>query len=349
MKRESRKPRKAWKNQARRAARLKTAILALFLCAGSSTAVCAGQWKQDGNGWCYQNDDGTWQTGGWFTDADGKSYYFNEWGYMLANTTTPDGQRVGADGALIAPVMSLPSNKGNLYYGGLRQILDSIPLYPEETTGYTDLDAELNRIFAQIITADMDTHDKLKACYDYLITHTEYGSNGYFGGSYSMAYGLLTTGLGVCDHYSAAFAVMARKIGVPVYTVGGTTHKSNGDFTPHAWCQMDFNGVTYIFDPQVEDVIAGSRGGSIMYIRFGGTAAQLADKYRLEGVIDDFSAPAGNRGKISGDSGWGSGSGSSQGNAAGPDSGWEDSWMDSDWDEMTDEEFDALMWYLFFG
>ena len=52
--------------------------------------------------------------------------------------------------------------------------------------------------------------------------------------------------------------------------------------------QLDYNGTTYIFDPQVEDVIAGGRGGSIMYIRFGGTAAQLADKYRYEKIMDDF-------------------------------------------------------------
>ena len=34
---------------------------------------------------------------------------------------------------------------------------------------------------------------------------------------------------------------------------------------------------------------ANSRGGAIMYIRFGGTTAQLADKYRFESIMDDFS------------------------------------------------------------
>ena len=269
--------------------RKRIAALALAMAAGMAFAAYGGEWKQDNIGWVYQNDDGSYQMNGWFTDVNGKSYYFNEQGYMLYNTITPDGQRVGADGALIPGIRSLPSTKGDLYYRGLRQTLDSMILYPQESTGHDDLDAILDQIFAQIITPDMDTHDKLQACYDYLITHTVYGANSQWGGTYRYAYGTLSEGIGVCDDYSAAFAVMARKIGVPVYTATGSTHKSNGQFTPHTWCQLDCNGVTYIFDPQVEDVIANSRGGAIMYIRFGGTTAQLADKYRFESIMDDFS------------------------------------------------------------
>ncbi len=263
--------------------------VATILSIGSCMTAYGGTWRQDASGWWYQNDDGTWPANGWFTDIDGKSYYFNESGYMLSNTTTPDGKKVGADGALIQAVTGVSSNKGDLYYSGLRGVLDSIPLYPQENTGYAQLDAELNRVFSQIITADMDTHDKLKACYDYLIQNTVYRANSDWWTSYRSAYSTLTEGRGVCDDYSAAFAVMARKIGVPVYTATGSTHKSNGDFTGHTWCQLDYNGVTYIFDPQVEDVIANGRGGAIMYIRFGGTTAQLADKYRYTGIKDDFS------------------------------------------------------------
>ncbi|MCI9185609.1 MAG: hypothetical protein HFG61_12265 [Lachnospiraceae bacterium] len=291
------------KGRKKKSYKVTAAMVAFFLSAGLSTTVYGGEWKRDNVGWWYQNNDGTWQANGWFTDVDGKSYYFNESGYMLANTTTPDGQKVGGDGALIPGVRSLPSNKGDLYYRGLRQVLDSMILYPQASTGYSDLDALLDQVFSQIITADMDTHDKLKACYDYLIAHTEYGVNSYWGDSYHSAYGVLTEKLGVCDDYSAAFAVMARKIGVPVYTVSGSTHKSNGEFTGHTWCHLDYNGVTYVFDPQVEDVIANGRGGSIMYIRFGGTTAQLADKYRFGWVADDFSTVPGSKGTIGGGGG----------------------------------------------
>ena len=158
----------------------------------AATPAYAGQWMQDGNGWWWQNDDGSYPTAKWQWidgDADGISerYYFNENGYILANTLTPDGNQVNADGAWIVngsvqhqnesaslPISSIQSNAGDLYYTGLRQALDSIPLYPMETTGSEELDRVLNIIFSQIITEDMDTHDKLKACYDYIIQNTEY-------------------------------------------------------------------------------------------------------------------------------------------------------------------------------
>jgi hypothetical protein len=191
--------------------------------------------------------------------------------------------------AVCISVLSVSSAfAGNdLYYGGLRDTLDSIPLQPMQATGDQELDNLLNSLIPQIISDDMDTHDKLRACYDYIINHTEYGADSHCGDSYDMAYGVLADGIGVCDQYSAAFAVMARKIGLPMCTVGGETHKSDGSFTPHAWCQMDYNGTTYVFDPEVEDVIAGSNGG-IMYIRFGGTSDQLAGKYHYTTLVDDF-------------------------------------------------------------
>lgn len=60
----------------------------------------AGGWKQDANGWRWQNSDGTYAADTWKWIAD-KCYYFNHDGYMLSGTTTPDGFLVGADGAWI--------------------------------------------------------------------------------------------------------------------------------------------------------------------------------------------------------------------------------------------------------
>ena len=66
-------------------------------------------WFQENGIWYYLNpvDDGTYGTmrTGWQI-IDGKAYYFNAssegvTGAMLANTTTPDGYQVGADGAMI--------------------------------------------------------------------------------------------------------------------------------------------------------------------------------------------------------------------------------------------------------
>lgn len=72
--------------------------LALALSMFTSTAY-AGQWVEERNNWKYRNDNGSYVTG--WNWIDGKSYYFDTAGNMLANTTTPDGYQVNADGAWV--------------------------------------------------------------------------------------------------------------------------------------------------------------------------------------------------------------------------------------------------------
>lgn len=57
-------------------------------------------WKQDSIGWWYQNADGSYPKSAWQQIGD-KYYYFNEAGYMLADTTTPDGYQVDVNGAWV--------------------------------------------------------------------------------------------------------------------------------------------------------------------------------------------------------------------------------------------------------
>ena len=65
-----------------------------------SSLTFASEWKQESDGrWWYQHDDGSYTTNNWEL-INGKYYYFDAQGWMLANTTTPDGKFVGADGAL---------------------------------------------------------------------------------------------------------------------------------------------------------------------------------------------------------------------------------------------------------
>ena len=76
---------------------MRVASLALAASLSFSTMTAFADWKQEGNTWKYQNNDGnatsTWQ---WI---NGKSYCFDSNGNMYANTTTPDGYTVNADGA----------------------------------------------------------------------------------------------------------------------------------------------------------------------------------------------------------------------------------------------------------
>ena len=72
-------------------------IAVAVLSAITSMTAVAGEWKQNNKGWWYQNEDSSYPQQRW-QEIDGKQYYFDENGYMLSNTITPDGYRVGADG-----------------------------------------------------------------------------------------------------------------------------------------------------------------------------------------------------------------------------------------------------------
>lgn len=84
---------------------LTVAAVAAMSTMMSMTALAAG-WQKNDTGWWWQNDDGSWHANGWqWIDSNGdgtaECYYFDANGYMMANTTTPDGYTVNADGAWV--------------------------------------------------------------------------------------------------------------------------------------------------------------------------------------------------------------------------------------------------------
>lgn len=134
--------------------KLKLLVLTTLMSVAMSLTAFAGAWMQDTTGWWYQNDDGGHTTGNWQT-IDGKMYYFGADGYMLANTITPDGYQVGADGALIpAALFDFSINTCTLKY-----------------TDYK-------------IDTDYDGYTCLSLYYDYTNTDTE--STGAWLADYSM-------------------------------------------------------------------------------------------------------------------------------------------------------------------
>lgn len=75
-------------------------VLAAALTLSTGITAFAG-WKQDTNGWYYENADGSWVGCGWFTDpADGAIYYLDPDGYMMSGTSV-EGFKLGDDGRRI--------------------------------------------------------------------------------------------------------------------------------------------------------------------------------------------------------------------------------------------------------
>lgn len=83
---------------------IKVLGLVALMTLGMSIQAFAGEWKNDNIGWWWQNDNGTYPVNKWEwidgnKDGIAECYYFNESGYMLANTVTPDNYTVNESGA----------------------------------------------------------------------------------------------------------------------------------------------------------------------------------------------------------------------------------------------------------
>lgn len=80
--------------------------LAVMTMLSLTIPVSAAVWKQDNTGWWYQEDNGSYPANTWKwidgnNDGVAECYYFDGNGYMLSNTTTPDGYTVDASGAWV--------------------------------------------------------------------------------------------------------------------------------------------------------------------------------------------------------------------------------------------------------
>lgn len=79
-------------------------ICTILLSCILTIEIYAGRWRRKSNKWWYDNGNGTWPAKTWRwidgnQDGIAECYYFNESGYMLTSTITPDGYRVNGNGA----------------------------------------------------------------------------------------------------------------------------------------------------------------------------------------------------------------------------------------------------------
>mgnify|MGYP003308247246 CR=1 FL=1 len=184
------------------------------------------------------------------------------------------------------PAPSQPSSSS----ASVVELLNRAPLTPMRTNDAV-LDTMVTGILNQIITENMSTYEKVRACYDYLKKNTVYGDQGgatlVFGTVYesredyklvTLSREILSTGIGVCDHYAAAFQVLTRRLGLESYICTGKYGSG-----AHVWNVITLEGEDYIFDAQIDDLGSGS------YNHFGKTFGEVGSKYSNYNVAQNKS------------------------------------------------------------
>lgn len=154
------------------------------------------------------------------------------------------------------------SNTGNFKSAptpsSVEQFINSAPLNPMKTND-AELDAMVDKLFNKLFTKGMKPYDKLLAVYKYLAKNFTYGylnssvdnENNYVSNRDATivyrAKNFLKGKVGVCDDFSCAFMVMARRLGFQCYYVGG--YYNGGG---HAWNVIVVNGQDYLFDSEAD-------------------------------------------------------------------------------------------------
>ena len=137
---------------------LATLILTMAM---SSTAFAVG-WTQEGDKWCYLENDGSKATDAWRKSGD-DWFYLGRDGYMLVNTVTPDGFTVGANGAWITDTK--------------RQANDKKEQSREEQTNIEKNDTEISTIVN--VEGLAPQQDGYIVTYQYFNVFEEYGDAEY--------------------------------------------------------------------------------------------------------------------------------------------------------------------------
>ena len=191
-------------------------------------------WDETG-GECWTDIDETVllrQPGLWFSGVE--LYYIDESGFPVSDTTV-DGLYYGEDGRY--------------------------------TSGNRQLDGLIKEAMGGVVNSSMSRLQKLRAVYNYTRDSYSYLRRNYYAfgdNSYTEqeALTMLTTKRGNCYCYAGVFYYMARQLGYHAVPISGTVGTGA---SPHGWVEIDFDGVTYIFDTELE---MSYRAKNIFYYDF---------------------------------------------------------------------------------
>jgi|GEM_PF-2691369 len=163
-------------------------------------------------------------------------------------------------------------------------------------TNCRQLDSLVSGILSQIITGNMTTAQKVRACYDYLAQNCTYGY-GYIPvelpGEYvydsdsfivTMAYPILKNHVGTCENFAAAFTVLMRRIGIEANVVEGLVGMRAGGKGGHYWTDVTVCGRHLVFDTQVENNNLGG-GGYVYHYWYGMSPEYNYRSYEYENLL----------------------------------------------------------------
>lgn len=98
------------------------------------------------------------------------------------------------------------------------------------------IEKKIDEIIKNIITDDMDIHDRILKVHDYIIDSTNYDISDK---NSENAYNLLFEGKSKCSGYADTLAIFLHKFGIKNYKIGSEKHVWNAIYIDGKWQQVD--------------------------------------------------------------------------------------------------------------
>ena len=139
---------------------------------------------------------------------------------------------------------------------------------------------QVDKIYNEIITNDMDTYTKILTIHDYIINNTKYdierNNNGNSIYHSYIAYGPLLEGYATCNGYTDAMALFLEKMNIPNFKVAMTPEK-NSDTEGHVWNAVYLNNQWFHLDLTWDDPVSNDGTDYLQHKYFLITTSQLEE------------------------------------------------------------------------
>lgn len=235
------------------------AAVVLSMTAMLSTTAYAGTWKQDGTGWWWQENDGSYPVSQWkWIDGNGdgraECYCFDSSGYLYCDMTTPDGWLVNADGAWVyknAVQTMIVDTTPETGVGDILPQANLVPINQLENLGSlkkkcTDEEFQAAYNAAVPIVSQVMGESKEQQLMWIARTLRRMSDSGQV--SYSMSenhyndpYGYLVLGAASCAGCTRATGLCLNMLGIPY------EHVNENQYS-HQWCRVNIDGTYWICD-----------------------------------------------------------------------------------------------------
>ena len=217
----------------------------------SSGKMVQSSWIKLGGTWYYLDADGKMKTG-WF-DVGNTTYCATSSGAMMTGLRKIDGIYYYFELSGALRKNSTVTYCGKTFNIDAEGKIDGNPLGVLDAGIYAVLDS---------VGYDLWSAYKWSASMKYTYTSsyipagwTEPEHFGYYGFMY---------GYGDCRVMAATFYWLAQALGYDSHYVKGYVPSRSGGSTPHSWVEIDMEGTTYVFDPDLESEL-GLNGYKIWY------------------------------------------------------------------------------------